>query len=127
MNEFIERAQRQDLHGQLTRRQLLASLGSIASAPVLKLAAQPASPPIPVSTISHVALTVADFTRTVDFYQRLFGFSVIAYQGPPTYRTPGEPETGREYPMLGIPGPRPQFIVLGGGRGAGTTPSINHF
>jgi catechol 2,3-dioxygenase-like lactoylglutathione lyase family enzyme len=127
MSEFIERARGLDLRGQMTRRELMVSLGAIGLAPVLKLAAQPATPPIPVSTISHVALTVADFKRTVDFYQRLFGLSVLTYQGPPTYRTPGESETGREYPMLGIPGPRPQFLVLSGGRGAGTIPSINHF
>ena len=41
--------------GRMTRRDLMMSLGALASAPVLKLTAQPAAAPIPVSTISHVA------------------------------------------------------------------------
>jgi catechol 2,3-dioxygenase-like lactoylglutathione lyase family enzyme len=92
-----------------------------------ELGAQPSKAAIPISTINHVALMVADYKRTVDFYQRIFGFSVISYQGPPFYKTPGEPQTGVEYPMIGIPGPRPQFIVLGGRRDPGTVPSINHY
>jgi catechol 2,3-dioxygenase-like lactoylglutathione lyase family enzyme len=127
MSTFFERPLHQSEPTLMTRRSLIASLGAAALAPILKVGAQSPTAPIPVSTINHVALTVADYKRTVDFYQRIFGFSVISYQGPPFYKTPGEPQTGVEYPMIGIPGARPQFIVLGGGRGAGTVPSINHY
>src|SRR4029453_19319253 len=58
--------------------------------------------------------------------QRIFGMTVLTWQGPPAYPTPGE-STGVEYPLLGIvEGKRPQLLVLSGGRG-GTNPSVNHF
>ena len=124
MSEFIERARDLDRQFHMTRRELIASLGAVAFSPVLKLAAQAPTPPIPVSTISHVALTVADFKRTVDFYQRLFGLTVITYQGPPTYLTPGEAQTAA-VTDAGIPG-----LVLNSSLAVDegpAPPSINHF
>src|ERR1700730_6200604 len=37
---------------------------------------------IPVRRLNHAVLYVSDLERSVDFYQRLFGFEVIAREGP---------------------------------------------
>jgi catechol-2,3-dioxygenase len=37
---------------------------------------------IPVRRLNHAVLYVSDLERSVDFYHRLFGFEVIARQGP---------------------------------------------
>lgn len=111
---------------EVTRREMIGLVGALAVAPIARLAAQPATPPIKVTLLSHVGLTVADFTRTIEFYQRIFGMTVLTWQGPPAYPTPGE-TTGVEYPLLGIEeGRRPQLLVLSGGRG-GRNSSVNHF
>jgi catechol 2,3-dioxygenase-like lactoylglutathione lyase family enzyme len=126
MTARADRPFQKDEGGQMTRRELIALLGTVAVAPIIPLGAQPATAPIRVTLLSHVGITVADFKRTIDFYQRIFGMTVLTWQGPPTYPTPGE-STGVEYPLLGIvTGRRPQLIVLSGERG-GTNSSVNHF
>ena len=37
---------------------------------------------IPVRRLNHAVLFVSDLKRSVEFYERLFGFEVIARQGP---------------------------------------------
>jgi len=37
---------------------------------------------IPIRRLNHAVLYVSDLERSVDFYQRVFGFEVIARQGP---------------------------------------------
>ncbi len=37
---------------------------------------------IPVRRLNHAVLYVSDLNRAVDFYHRLFGFEVIAREGP---------------------------------------------
>src|ERR1017187_9867925 len=37
---------------------------------------------IPVRRLNHAVLYVSDLDRSVEFYERLFGFKVIARQGP---------------------------------------------
>jgi catechol-2,3-dioxygenase len=37
---------------------------------------------IPIRRLNHAVLYVSDLERSVDFYHRLFGFEVIARQGP---------------------------------------------
>src|SRR5688500_16565331 len=93
-------ANQEDTMNAMTRRDAIASLGAVAMAPMMRLGAQPASGPIKVTLLSHVGLSVADFKRTIDFYQRIFGMTILTWQGPPAYPTPGE-TTGVEYPLLG--------------------------
>src|SRR5258706_12244738 len=37
---------------------------------------------IPVKKLNHLVLFISDLQRSVDFYTRLFGFEVIAREGP---------------------------------------------
>ena len=91
----------------MTRRDLLLGFSALGLAP--RLRAQ-AGAPIPVRSLSHMTLTVTDPTRSIEFYQGLFGMPIQARQGPIT--------------VLRI-GPGPQFLALNGGPNA--KPGINHF
>ena len=47
---------------------------------------------IPVRRLNHAVLYVSDLDRSVEFYERLFGFKVIARQGPMAFlRAKGSP------------------------------------
>ncbi len=61
-----------------------------------------------VDDLSHFTITVWNPQRTRDFYQRLFGMRIQAYQGAT--------------PALGV-GPGPQFLMFAGGK---ATPNIGH-
>jgi len=72
--------------------------------------AQTGPAPIRIKGINHVTLAVADVTRSVDFYQGLFGLSVVSRQGTTTNLQIGN---------------GPQFLGI---TAAGTNPAnINHF
>ncbi|NLX97832.1 MAG: hypothetical protein GXY83_16840, partial [Rhodopirellula sp.] len=64
----------------LSRRGFLSSLGALTLAPRL-FGSEPASAAIPVTAINHVTIRVTDLGRSLDWYQRLFGMSVVARQG----------------------------------------------
>jgi catechol 2,3-dioxygenase-like lactoylglutathione lyase family enzyme len=66
---------------QIPRRRVLLSLTALFAP---GLAAQTARPTIRVRGINHVTLAVSDVTRSVDFYQGLFGMPVISRQGTAT-------------------------------------------
>ena len=38
--------------------------------------------PVHVRCFSHVAITVADIDRSLDFYRRVLGFQLLAMRGP---------------------------------------------
>ena len=77
---------------------------------------QTSAPPISVSTMNHVTLTVSDVPRSVAFYQRIFGMPLVTTQG--TEADWSAPTV----PVLGI-GNGPQFIAFS----RGDRPSINHY
>ena len=94
----------------ITRRQLLSSVPALALLPRTLGAAQAAAP-IRVRTINHFAIAVADTSRSIAFYQGLFGMPIVATNGPST--------------MLRV-GSGPQFISISPVAN-GAAPSITHF
>ncbi len=115
MSEMIEQLVRRYDGGQLTRRELVLSLGALLLARP-EASAQPSVAPVPVSTLNHVTLVVSDVRRSVEFYQRVFGMPLVTTQGTEAdWSAP-------TIPVLGI-GDGPQFIAFA----RGATPSINHY
>ena len=56
-----------------------SSLGALTLTPRM-FASEPTSDAIPVTAINHVMINVSDLARSLDWYQRLFGMSVVARQ-----------------------------------------------
>jgi len=69
--------------GEISRRELLLSIPALAMAPrIFSLqAAQAGKPVVAVKTINHFALSVSDVSKSVDFYQALFGMPIQQRQG----------------------------------------------
>ena len=63
---------------QMTRRGFLGSVATLATA--TPLLAQ-SSPPVPVSRLNHMMLSVSDPGRSLEWYQGLFGMPIAARQG----------------------------------------------
>ena len=97
-----------DHRSDVTRRAFLASLGAMAVSP--SVLAQAGRPPIPVTSINHMTLSVTDIGRSLEFYQALFGMPISARQASTLVLQVGE---------------GPQFIALGGGTVNGK-PGISH-
>src|SRR5206468_3657303 len=95
----------------LTRRQLLASLPAVMIAP--RAFAQAAGPSIRVRGINHVALSVSDVKRSVDFYQGLFGMPVLSRQAPTTNLRIGGGPQFLEIAPAGSSAPRIHHLCLG--------------
>ena len=71
--------------GSLSRRELVRGMAMLAAAGAGSgTAAAAAQDEIDFKTadIDHVSIQVADMQRSVDFYQRMFGFSVISEDKP---------------------------------------------
>jgi catechol 2,3-dioxygenase-like lactoylglutathione lyase family enzyme len=95
----------------ISRRELLLSLPALTLAP--RAFAQAGSPPIRVRGFNHVALSVSDVKRSVDFYQGLFGMPVLSRQGPTTnLRIGGDPQF-LEIAPAGSNAPRIHHLCLG--------------
>ncbi len=66
---------------------------------------------IPVRRLNHAVLYVSDLERSVDFYVRLFGFEVIARQGPMAFLRAKGSSNHHDLGLLslgeGAPRPRP--------------------
>ena len=93
----------------LSRRVFLGSLGALTLAPRL-CGSEPASDAIPVTAINHVMINVTDLGRSLDWYQRLSGMSVVARQGETVFLRVGN---------------GPQFLEMASG--ADAKPGIAHF
>ena len=118
MSEIIARLVKTYEAGQMTRRDLIVSLSALVMAPPRALA-QSSAPTIPVSTLNHVTLSVADVPRSVEFYQGLFGMPMLTSQG-------ADPELdAATSPSLAI-GTGPQALGFFDG-GSQASPSIHHF
>ena len=71
--------------GHVTRRIFLGSLAALAAAP--RSFAQ-AGPPIPISAINHMTLSVSDPARSLEWYQGLFGMPMRAVTSCEPRRVP---------------------------------------
>src|SRR5262245_13250673 len=67
-------------HGKMTRRQLIQSLALTATAAAAVSTAEAATP-ANATSINHVSMQVADYTKTRDFYSSLFGMRVTEDDG----------------------------------------------
>lgn len=63
--------------GTLTRRELIRGLALLASASGTAAAAAQESG-FKGAKIDHVSIQVTDLQRSIDFYQKLFGFSIVS-------------------------------------------------
>ena len=68
--------------GTLTRRELIQGLSMIAAASGSASAAAQQTSSIKGARIDHVSVQVSDMKRSVDFYQKVFGFSVVSEDKP---------------------------------------------
>jgi catechol 2,3-dioxygenase-like lactoylglutathione lyase family enzyme len=62
--------------GSLSRRELVQGLAVLAASATTASAQQDID--FKSATIDHVSMQVVDLQRSVDFYQKLFGFSVVS-------------------------------------------------
>jgi catechol 2,3-dioxygenase-like lactoylglutathione lyase family enzyme len=62
--------------GSLNRRELVQGLAMLAASGTCASAQQDIA--FNTATIDHVSMQVVDLQRSVDFYQKLFGFSVVS-------------------------------------------------
>lgn len=64
---------------------------------------------IPVQRLNHAVLFVADLKRSVAFYTKLFGFSVVAQTGPMAFLRAGASENHHDLGLMevGANAPRP--------------------
>jgi catechol 2,3-dioxygenase-like lactoylglutathione lyase family enzyme len=67
--------------GSLSRRELVRGLAMLAAGGTAAATAQEAID-FKTADIDHVSIQVADLQRSVDFYQKMFGFSVISQDQP---------------------------------------------
>src|SRR2546430_8939478 len=68
--------------GTLTRRELMQGLTMIAAASGAASAAPLQTSVIKGARIDHVSIQVSDLQRSVQFYQRVFGFTVVSEDKP---------------------------------------------
>ncbi len=66
--------------GSLSRRELVQGLAMLAASGTAAAAQEEID--FKSATIDHVSIQVADMQRSVDFYQKMFGFSVISQDQP---------------------------------------------
>jgi catechol 2,3-dioxygenase-like lactoylglutathione lyase family enzyme len=67
--------------GALSRRELVYGLAALAASGT-GAAAQQDNIDFKTADIDHVSIQVADMQRSVDFYQRMFGFTVVSQDKP---------------------------------------------
>jgi glyoxylase I family protein len=67
--------------GALSRRELVQGL-TLLAASATGAAAQQSNIDFKSADIDHVSIQVADLQRSVDFYQKMFGFSVVSQDQP---------------------------------------------
>ena len=63
--------------GRVSRRQLIQGLSMLAAAGGVATAARAQPTPFTSSRIDHISVQTPDLARSVDFYQKVFGLSVL--------------------------------------------------
>jgi hypothetical protein len=63
--------------GRLSRRELIQALAMVAAAGTTASAA-----PLKAGSINHTSVLVSDMPRSIDFYNRVFGLSVLNEDKP---------------------------------------------
>src|SRR5262245_11248962 len=66
--------------GSLSRRELVRGLAMLAASGTAAAAQEDLD--FKSANIDHVSIQVADLQRSVDFYQKMFGFSVVSQDQP---------------------------------------------
>jgi catechol 2,3-dioxygenase-like lactoylglutathione lyase family enzyme len=64
-------------HGRLTRRQLIQALTAVAAASTTASAAS-----LEAGSINHTSVLVSDMARSIEFYNRVFGLTVLNEDKP---------------------------------------------
>ena len=83
MESIISNLVSQFEKGSLSRRQLVQGLAMLAASGAAgKAAAAEADIDFKTADIDHVSIQVADLQRSVDFYQKMFGFTVVSEDKP---------------------------------------------
>src|SRR5688572_25710128 len=91
---------------EITRREFLLSLPALAMTP--RMFAQAVKPVIPVKALNHFTLAVSDMTRSLDFYQGLFGMPIQGRQGSTVLLRMGN---GPQFVALTPAGSNPPSII----------------
>src|SRR5215467_11496781 len=83
MESIISNLVSQFEQGALSRRQLVQGLAILAAGSAAgKAVAAEADIDFKTADIDHVSIQVADLQRSVDFYQKMFGFTVVSEDKP---------------------------------------------
>jgi catechol 2,3-dioxygenase-like lactoylglutathione lyase family enzyme len=82
MEKVISNLVKQFEKGSLSRRQLIRGLVAIAAAGEATAAAIPQTPPFKSTRIDHISVQVDDLPRSMDFYQKVFGLTVLGEDKP---------------------------------------------
>ena len=82
MESIISNLVAQFEKGSLSRRELVQGLAMLAASAPAAAAAAEADIDFKTADIDHVSIQVADLQRSVDFYRKLFGFTVVSEDKP---------------------------------------------
>jgi catechol 2,3-dioxygenase-like lactoylglutathione lyase family enzyme len=98
--------------GSLSRRDVVQGLAMLAAGGAASAHAAQAELDFTAATIDHVSVQVVDLQRSVAFYQRMFGFSVVSQEQPRGIVRLGN---GRVLVSLnnGSPAPRIDHFAIG--------------
>jgi catechol 2,3-dioxygenase-like lactoylglutathione lyase family enzyme len=98
--------------GSLSRRDLVQRLAMLAAGGVATAQAAQVDLDFKAANIDHVSVQVVDLQRSVEFYQRMFGFSVVSQEQPRGIVRLGN---GRALVSLnnGSPAPRIDHFAIG--------------
>ncbi len=95
--------------GRITRRELVKSIAIAATALTAVPASAAVEPAFKATAVNHISYSVADYARTRDFYQGLFGMNISHDDGHQCYM-----EFGATH------------LIPRNGRAGAVTPRVDH-